>query len=101
MVEPVAILGAFFVLPVVALALVSARRLAGFYLGLLPLLWIFGVLLREAVFLINRPITPWTTGLEVYAKMATIGFAVALGMFLTKLAFSKTAAAYFKGEPPA
>ncbi len=101
MLEALAILGAFFVLPVVALTLVSARRVTGFYLGLLPLLWLFGVLLREAMSLIDRPITPWTTGLEVYTKMATIGFAVALGVFLTKLAFSKTAAAYFKGEPPA
>ncbi len=90
----------FCVVPVAAIIAISRRKLFGLYLGLVPLILIFGFALRFMTEAFASQISPRVFGIEVYSKMATVGFAIGLGLFIIKLGFSKTVAAYLS-EPPA
>jgi len=90
----------FCVVPVSAILAITRRKLFGLYLGLVPLILIFGVALRFMTEAITSQISPRVFGLEIYSKMATVGFAIGLGLFIIKLGFSKAVAAYLS-EPPA
>jgi hypothetical protein len=90
----------FCVVPVTAIFAIIRRKLFGLYLGLVPLILIFGFALRFMTEAFTSQISPRVFGIEVYSKMATVGFAIGLGLFIIKLGFSKTVAAYLS-EPPA
>ncbi len=91
----------FCIVPVLAIGDMIKRRFCGLYFGLVPLLVVFGVVLRMTTEVILFPVSSQSPGFDIYVRMVSIGFAIALGTFILKLGFSKTVAAYFKGEPPA
>lgn len=90
----------FAVVPMLAIIDLSKRQLSGLYLGLVPILIIFGGFLRTTTDLLVQPISPYDLSFQVYARMATIGFVISLSLFIMRLGFSKAVAAYFS-EPPA
>lgn len=85
----------FFVAPFAAIVGVMLRKYFALYLGLVPLLLVFGASLRLVTETFASHVAPTIFGLEIYSKMATVGFAIALATFILKLGFSKTVAAYF------
>jgi hypothetical protein len=91
---------AFFLFPVISIINVTRRKLSGLYIGLVPLLLVFGFILRFVTESFISPVAPSVFGFEIYSKIATVGFAIGLVLFIIKLGFSKTVAAYLS-EPPA
>lgn len=91
-------LGSIGVISIYAIDGIVERRLHGLYLGLLPLLVVFGLWLRVVSNFFRYALSAELFWLDIYARMATVGFAIGLGLFIIKLGFSKTVAAYFAAE---
>lgn len=90
-------LGAVFgVVLTYAFDAIISRRLYGLYLGLVPLLVTFGLSLRLLSTLFAQAPNGELIWLQVYIRMATLGFVIALATFILKLGFSRTVAAYFR-----
>lgn len=86
----------FGLVPILAIYGLCKRRLFGLYLGLVPLILVFGFSLRLTTDLLASQISPYNSSLDVFARMASVGFVISLGLFIIKLGFSKTVATYFE-----
>ena len=88
----------FCAVPVIAIRLIALRHRAGLYLGLLPLLFILGISLRSVSAVFATEMSANNFGYDIFARMASVGFAIGLTLFIIKLGFGKVVAAYFRKE---